>query len=119
MGTKVDIRKKGNFVEHSKAPYRVSFAGNSKQQLNALRAEAIRLGIDKEFASAAKWIHERLTTAPLEWGDPLYRLRYLELNLYRGTHAPLNVIYAVDEQRRLVYLTQVWPMPGRGYTPNP
>lgn len=100
----------------SKRAYRISFAGRSKEQLNGLRAQAIQLGIKKEFLSAIKWIHQRLSAAPSKWGDPLYRLRYLELDLYRGTHTPLNMVYAVDEQGKLVYLTQVWPMPGHGYT---
>jgi hypothetical protein len=84
--------------------------------LNALEEQAIQSGIEEEFSSALKWIHQRLSKSPLKWGDPLYRLRHLELDLYRGTHTPLNVVYAVDEQRKLVYLTQVWPMPGHGYT---
>lgn len=63
-----------------------------------------------------KGIHQRLSKSPSDWGDPLYRLPHLQLMLYRGTHTPLNVIYALDEQRKLVYLTEVWPMPGQGYT---
>lgn len=116
MGAKVETRKKGFFMELSNAPYRVSFAGQSRKQLNALKAQAILLGIYEDFESSLKWIYQRLTVDPLGWGDPLYHLRYLELFLYRGTHAPLNVIYAVDKQRHLVYLTQVSPMPGRGYS---
>lgn len=100
----------------SKRSYRISFAGHSRQQLNALRGQAIRLGIEEEFSSTIRWIDRRLSVAPLDWGDPLYHLRFLELVMYRGTHTPLNVVYAVDEQRKLVYLTQVWPMPGHGYT---
>ncbi len=103
-------------MAHSGTPYHLSFAGRSKEQLNALREQAIRLGIKEDFVSALKQIEQRLSLDPLEWGDPLYQLRYLELLLYRGTHAPLNVIYAVDEARKLVYLTQVWPMPRYGYT---
>lgn len=76
----------------SKRTYRISFAGDSKRHLNDLRAQAIQLGVQKEFSASLKWIHKRLTTAPLDWGDPLYRLPYLELLLLRGTRAPLNVV---------------------------
>jgi hypothetical protein len=100
----------------SKRSYRTSFAGHSRQQLNALRDQAIRLGIEEQFSSVMRWIDRKLSVAPTEWGDPLYQLRHLELVMYRGTRTPLNVVYAVDEQRKLVYLTQVWPMPGHGYT---
>lgn len=103
-------------MEHSETPYQIEYAGQYLQQLEGLINQAVRLGTLADLAAAVKWIHERLSKLPSKWGDPLYRLRYLELALYRGTHAPLNIIYAVDEQRKLVYLTQVWPMPGHGYT---
>jgi hypothetical protein len=103
-------------MEHSQTPYRIDYAGQYRRQLEDLINQAVRLGTLADLEAAVKMIHQRLSTAPSEWGDPLYRLRYLELDLYRGTHTPLNIIYAVDEQRKLVYLTQVWPMPGHGYT---
>ncbi|MHB1422338.1 MAG: hypothetical protein ACYC3I_03905 [Gemmataceae bacterium] len=103
-------------MDQSERYYRISFAGYSRQQLNALRDQAIRLDIQDEFSKTMKWIDRQLSEAPLEWGDPMYHLRYLQLAMYRGTRTPVNVAYAVDEQRKLVYLTQIWPMPGHGYT---
>jgi hypothetical protein len=103
-------------MERPETPYRVVYAGQSLQQLNDLIEQAVRLGTLTDLEDTVKKIQQRLAAAPLEWGDPLYHLRYLGLFLFRGTLAPLNVIYAVDEQRKLVYLTQIWPMPGRGYT---
>ena len=103
-------------MERPEQPYRVVHAGQYLRQMKDLIGQAARLGSLAELATAVKSIQERLSAAPLEWSDPLYHLRYLELFLYRGTHTPLNVIYAVDKQRHLVYLTQVSPMPGRGYT---
>lgn len=102
-------------MERPETPYRVDYAGQYLRQLENLVKQAVHLGTYADFASTVRTIHQRLRTAPLEWGDPLYRLRYLGLLVHRGTHTPLNVIYAVDEMRKLVYLTQVWPMPGHGY----
>lgn len=103
-------------MEHSETPYQVDYAGLFLRQLEDLVNQAVRLGTLADLAATVKTIHQRLSMTPLEWGDPLYRLRHLELIVYRGTLAPINVHYAVDEQRKLVYLTQVWPMPGHGYT---
>src|SRR5579875_4182282 len=99
-------------MEHSQTPYRVDYAGQYRRQLEDLINQAVRLGTLADLEATVRTIHQRLSTTPMEWGDPLYRLHYLQLLLFRGTHTPLNVIYAVDEQRKLVYLTQVSPMPG-------
>ena len=46
------------------------------------------------------------------WGDPSARLRWLGLLKCRGSLAPLNVYYAVDEARRIVYVTEFRPFTG-------
>jgi hypothetical protein len=103
-------------TDPAKTPYWVTCIGRSNQQLKTLMAQAIRLGRREDFLAAAKAITRRLTMDPLEWGDPLYHSWHLQLMNYRGAHAPLYVLYAVDEQRKLVYVTQFRPMPGYGYT---
>lgn len=49
-------------------------------------------------------LHERLSTDPLEAGEPHYRLKHLGLIMCVAFREPLTVDYAVDEQRRWVYL---------------
>jgi hypothetical protein len=83
-------------MEHSRAPYRVDYAGQYRRQLEDVINQAIRLGTLADLEATVKAIHQQLSTTPMEWGDPLYHLHYLELLLFRGTHTPLNVIYAVD-----------------------
>ena len=56
---------------------------------------------------ALKFINHKLTTDPVSWGDPLYPLRNVGLRMYRGLRRPLQVHYAVDEVRRLVYVKAV------------
>jgi hypothetical protein len=99
-----------------KSPYWVTCIGQSNEQLKALMAQAIRLGKREDFLSAAKEITRRLTVDPSQWGDPLYHYRHLELVHYRGVLAPLYVLYAVDERRKLVYVTRFRPLSGHGYT---
>ncbi|HEY7428358.1 MAG TPA: hypothetical protein VH682_29265 [Gemmataceae bacterium] len=103
-------------TDPAKTPYWVTCISQSNEQLKDLTAQAIRLGKYKDFLAAVKEIARRLSSDPLQWGDPLYHYRHLELMQYRGVHAPLYVLYAVDEQRKLVYVSQFRPLPGHGYT---
>jgi hypothetical protein len=103
-------------TDPAKTPYGVTCIGQSNEQLKALMTQAIRLGKREDLLAAATAITMRLTTDPLQWGDPLYHYRHLELVHCRGVHAPLYVLYAVDERRKLVYVTQFRPLPGQGYT---
>jgi hypothetical protein len=75
-------------MERSENPYRIDYAGQYRRQLEDLIKQAAHLGTLADLEDAVKRIHKRLSTAPLEWGDPLYRLRYLDLLLIsRNTHA--------------------------------
>jgi hypothetical protein len=55
-----------------------------------------------------------MATDPLVWGDPHNVLPHLRLRLFHGIHAPLHAFYAVDEERRIVYVRQIKPLPHQG-----
>ncbi|HTU91441.1 MAG TPA: hypothetical protein VMF69_15270 [Gemmataceae bacterium] len=78
----------------------------------ALRAAA--KGISATYAAALKMIYRQLTTAPSTWGDPCNRLAHLGLTVYHRVYAPLYVSYAVDEERRIVYLKTLSALPRSG-----
>src|SRR5262245_29511546 len=48
-----------------------------------------------------------LRTRPGSWGDPIRELRHAELTLRRGLHGGILVEYAVDEERRIVYIRDI------------
>ncbi len=54
--------------------------------------------------SALRILDQHLAAEPLTWGDPQYRLQHMGLSTYLRLHAMLRVFYAVDEQRRIVYV---------------
>jgi hypothetical protein len=94
----------------------------SEYQLNVIRALgklAAERGLRTAYLTAVRSMHYHMETDPLVWGDPQNRLQYLQLTLYHGTHDPLQVFYAVDEQRRIVYVREVKPFPGRGLDDAP
>src|SRR5215471_710479 len=63
------------------------------------------------FRADLEAVKQYLTTRPLEWGDPLYRLTVMNLLIHHGMSQFLNVHYGVDEERRIVYFKDVELMP--------
>jgi hypothetical protein len=61
----------------------------------------------------------RLADDPLGWGEPIYPLRHLGLTVCHAALFMFSVIYAVDEQRRIVYVTRLDPLSGGGLTDAP
>jgi len=86
-------------------PYRVVFSEATRQQLLELLRRAVARGRGEQVLSAAKVVVARLQSDPLEFGEPRRELRALRLQERVAVVRPLGVIYAVDENRRLVYIT--------------
>jgi hypothetical protein len=94
-------------------PYRVVYPEVVRQDLMRLGETARQLGFSGEFASAVKTVDARLRLAPLEFGEALYTLRHLGLEMRAAAVFLLGVRYAVDEARRIVYVLEV-NLLGRG-----
>jgi len=71
-------------------------------------------GISAQYAAAVKMIYRQLTTAPSTWGDPCNQLVQLGLTVYHRVYGPLYVSYAVDEERRIVYVKTLSALPRSG-----
>jgi hypothetical protein len=85
-----------------------------RRQLRAWANQAADLGLRDQYAEALRTMVARLEADPTAWGDPQYRLRHLDLMVYRGFATFFYATYAVDEVRWIVYVSQVIPVPGRG-----
>jgi hypothetical protein len=94
------------------AGFRLSVSQAVLDQVRDLARRAYQLGVGSEFRKAMEFIADRLARDPLGWGDPNYRLRRLGLLKCRGSRSFLHVHYAVDELRRIVYVTDLRPSPG-------
>jgi len=44
---------------------------------------------------------------PAAWGDPIYRQRHVEMNVYRGIADVIICYYTIDELHREVYVTRI------------
>jgi hypothetical protein len=74
--------------------------------------DASGLGIRPQYEGALRALTQNLANRPLEWGDPQYRLRHMKLLVLHRLEPLFQAHYAVDEERRIVYLMQVSPRPG-------
>jgi hypothetical protein len=101
-------------ASNSAASYRFVLTAKQREQLKAWAERAAAVGKTAEYLAALKTIHHQLTTEPLAWGDPWYRLSHVGLQVYQRTCAPLHISYAVDTTRRIVYAKRFTLVAGSG-----
>lgn len=99
--------------------YRIVYSQLVAARLKAFADRATRAGFGQELATALKTIIQSLTDNPLAWGDPNYRLRVLDLLICHGIHSFLHVRYAVDEERKIVYIMEIEPLSGHPLSQEP
>ncbi|OAI47117.1 hypothetical protein AYO44_10085 [Planctomycetaceae bacterium SCGC AG-212-F19] len=92
--------------------YKVCCAPKDLEQLKAWGKKAAKLGMRDAFIAALKTINDRLATDPLAWGDPYFHLRQLGLLCCHGIHAMLHVYFAVDDEKKLVFVKEFKILPG-------
>jgi hypothetical protein len=96
----------------SGARYTVIFVPREIQRVRSLAVRAQELGILPQLTAAVRTITRRLADEPSSWGDPTHRLHHLGLLKHVRVYGFLRVYYAVDEARRIVYVTDVLPLSG-------
>jgi hypothetical protein len=98
--------------------YRLIYSQRQRAQLRAWIAEAVRLGILREYLDALKTIDHSLKSDPLAWGDPNHQLRQLRLVLCHRVCPPLHVFYGVEEALRIVFVKDILFLPKYGIEPT-
>lgn len=99
---------------NSDASYKYVLSTEQKRQLRTWWKRATALGIIADYLKALETIHHQLSTDPQGWGDPWFQLHQLGLQVYQRTCPPLHVSYAVDQERRIVYVKTLTPLPRSG-----
>ncbi len=85
-------------------PYDVRMSAQTRTVLQGLHRQAIEAGTGQRFLAAFRQIVERLRQDPLAFGEALYRLPALQLQVRQAVVLPLVVDYAVHEDRPLVFI---------------
>jgi hypothetical protein len=94
--------------------YEVVYSDYQRGVVRTLGKTAAKRGLRAVYLTAVRSMHYHMETDPLTWGDLQNRLHHLQLLLCHGIQSPLHVYYAVDEARRIVYVQEIKPLPGRG-----
>lgn len=93
----------GSFHIHASKKVGLAFERLYKRAKAEGRAEA--------FMAAAREIADRLRHEASDFGEPLYRLPALQLEVRHAAVGPLLIYFGVHEDRPLVFIKQVVLLP--------
>jgi hypothetical protein len=99
---------------NSSAAYKLVLSAKQRQQLRTWAERAAAGGKTAEYLAMLKTINHHLTTEPLVWGDPWFRLSQLNLQVYERACTPLHISYAIDIEQRIVYVVKFTPFSASG-----
>lgn len=88
-------------------PFRFSFLPVVTSKLESIAAIAVSQKLVQELTADLKFIQERLTTDPTDWGDPLFDYKSLGMTRYRGRSIFLYVYYSVRETEKMVFVQEI------------
>lgn len=88
-------------------PFRFSFLPAVTSKLESIAAIAVSQKLNQELAADLKFIQERLTTDPTDWGDPLFDYKAMKMTRYRGTSIFFYIYYSVRIAEKMVVVQNV------------
>jgi hypothetical protein len=83
--------------------YEVSCSGVIGRSLK-IQKQAKAQGRGEAALSAIRTIWHRLSIEPTDFGEPLYRLPALRLQVRHGANGPLLIYFAVHEDKPVVFI---------------
>ncbi len=92
-------------MEGNGQAYNVQLLGPAKTQVKQHYHEAAAAGTGQRLSAALRRIVSRLQKDPFSFGEPLYRLTTLNLQVRKGVIAPVAVIYGVHDELPLVLIS--------------
>jgi hypothetical protein len=93
--------------DNGRRTFQISFSGLIAEAIRELQRRASRQGRGEEFLQALRTVVDRLRHDPNEFGEPLYRLPVLRMQIRRAVIRPLYVNFAVCEDRPLVFIRAI------------
>lgn len=96
----------------------VQFINRDEQyaRIRRWRDEAAATGLGGPYATALRAIFDGLSQRPVEFGDPLYRASAAGFVVYHRLQGLLQVWYAVPDAARVVWVQEVRPRDGLGFS---
>jgi hypothetical protein len=88
-------------------PFQVGFSQAIAELIRKLQRQASREGRGGEFIISLRRTVERLQNSPRSFGEPLYRLPALRMQVRCGVIGPLSIDFAICEDRPLLFIMAV------------
>ncbi len=88
-------------------PYTVHYSAVIVDALRRLQRRATREGRGEEFLAAVRYAIEQLCDRPNEFGEPLYRLPALRMQIRSAVVRPLALVFGVSQDQPLVFIKGV------------
>jgi hypothetical protein len=85
-------------------PYEVHCSGVITQKLRDIQRQATEEGRGEAVLAAIRQIYQRLQQDPMDFGEPLYRLPVLRMQVRHGGIGPLFIDFALCEDTPLVFI---------------
>ena len=84
--------------------FKVDMSGQTKVALQQLHKQAWSAGNSKRFLAALAHIIQRLQQDPTHFGEPLFHLPALKLEVCQAVVPPLVVNFAIYPEQSLVFI---------------
>lgn len=93
--------------ENGEPPFQIAFSGLIAEAVRQLQERASLEGRGEEFLLTLRAVVDRLRHDPNDFGEPLYRLSVLRMQVRCAAIRPLSIDFAVCEDRPLVFIKAV------------
>jgi hypothetical protein len=93
--------------QNGDGPFQLDFSGAIADTIRQLQRQASWEGRGREFLLAIRAVVARLRREPTEFGEPLYRLPALRMQVRSAIVRPLYINFAVCEDRPLVFIKAI------------
>jgi hypothetical protein len=98
-------------VSSASSPFQVMISDAIAEAIRQLQRQTSREGRGPGVLQAVRMVDARLPNEPTEFGEPLYRLPALRLQVRCAAVGPLYVDFGVCEDRSLVFIKSVKLLP--------
>ena len=92
--------------------HHISVSPIIRDRLLVLSRHAKASGILSSWISSSRAAFERLELEPETAGDPLHRLRNMNLTVYRLLMNRVCIVYAVHDWERIIFIQSIDPVLG-------
>jgi hypothetical protein len=93
--------------------FQVHLSGQLAKKCHNIQRQASEEGRGQVVVAAFRQIVERLKNDPMDFGEPLYRLPALRIQVRQGGIMPLFVDFGVCEDRPLVFIRGITLFPAQ------